>query len=64
MSGLTRVWVAVESTNAASLKAITKAGFSPGFELSFGRRFGRLRRTEPVGPEADVGRRMLAPVLD
>lgn len=64
VSDLTRVWVAVEAANAASLKAITKAGFSPGFELSFGRRFGRLRRSEPVGPEADVGRRMLAPVLD
>jgi GNAT superfamily N-acetyltransferase len=64
VSGLTRVWVAVESANAASLKAITKAGFSPGFELSFERRLGRLGRSEPVGPAADVGRRMLAPVLD
>lgn len=60
VAGLTRVWVAVESTNAASLRAITKAGFSPGFELSFGRRLGRLRRSEPVGPAAAVGRRMLA----
>jgi GNAT superfamily N-acetyltransferase len=64
VNGSTRVWVAVESTNAASIKAIKKAGFSPGFELSFGRRFGRLRRSEPLGPAADVGRRMLAPVLD
>jgi GNAT superfamily N-acetyltransferase len=62
-AGLTRVWVAVESNNAASLKAISKAGFSPGFELSFGRRFGHLRRSEPVGPAAATGRRMLAPDL-
>ncbi len=60
-AGLTRVWVAVESTNAASLKAITKAGFSPGFELSFGRRLGRLRRSEPVGPAAAMGGRLLEP---
>lgn len=62
-AGLTRVWVAVESTNAASLKAISKAGFSPGFELSFGRHLGRLRRSEPAGPAAATGRRMLAPDL-
>lgn len=61
VSGLTRVWVAVEGANAASLKAITKAGFSPGFELCFGRRLGRLRRSEPVGPAAAVGRKMLTP---
>ncbi len=60
VAGRTRVWVAVEGANAASLKAVTKAGFSPGFELSFGRRLGRLRRSEPVGPAAAVGRRMLA----
>ncbi|MDQ3662530.1 MAG: GNAT family N-acetyltransferase [Actinomycetota bacterium] len=61
VADLSRVWVAVESVNAASLKAITKAGFSPGFELSFGRRLGRLRTSRPVGPEAAVGRRMLEP---
>jgi GNAT superfamily N-acetyltransferase len=64
VAGLTRVWIAVEGTNAASLKAITKAGFTPAFELSFGRRLGRLWRSEPVGPAAAVGRRMLRPGLD
>lgn len=37
-----RVWVAVESGNAPSLKAIRKAGFEPAYEMRYGRRVGRL----------------------
>ena len=40
--GVTRVWVAVESGNAPSLKAIRKAGFEPTYEMRYGRRWGRL----------------------
>ena len=40
--GLERVWVAVESGNAPSLKAIRKAGFEPAYEMRYGRRGGRL----------------------
>lgn len=41
-TGVERVWVAVESGNAPSLKAIRKAGFEPAYELRYGRRLGRL----------------------
>ena len=58
-SGLTRLWVAVESSNSPSLRAIAKAGYSAGFELAFERRLGRLSRSDPEGPLAAVGRRML-----
>ena len=58
-SGLSRLWVAVESSNAPSRRAIAKAGYSAGFELAFERRLGRMSRSEPVGPLASVGRRML-----
>lgn len=37
-----KVWVAVESGNAPSLKAIRKAGFEPAYEMRYGRRLGRL----------------------
>jgi hypothetical protein len=60
-AGLSRLWVGVESANASSLRAVTKAGFRAGFELSFERRLGRLRLSEPVGPLAAIGRGMLVP---
>lgn len=41
--GLGRVWVAVESGNAPSLKAIRKAGFEPSYSVRYGRRWGVLR---------------------
>ncbi len=41
-AGADRVWVAVESGNAPSLKAIRKAGFEPAYEMRYGRRLGRL----------------------
>lgn len=40
--GLTRVWIAVEADNPASVKAITKAGFEEAFTISLTRRWGRL----------------------
>jgi RimJ/RimL family protein N-acetyltransferase len=42
-SGVARVWVAVESGNAPSYRAITKAGFEPCYSIQYGRRAGRLR---------------------
>jgi RimJ/RimL family protein N-acetyltransferase len=41
-AGVGRVWVAVESGNAPSRRAITKAGFEPAYEMRYGRRLGRL----------------------
>lgn len=40
--GFERLWVAVESDNPSSLRAVTKAAFSPAFEISYRRRAGRL----------------------
>lgn len=41
-AGVDKIWVAVESGNAPSLKAIRKAGFEPAYEMRYGRRLGRL----------------------
>ncbi len=43
--GLKRVWVGVEAGNAASLRAVGKAGFEPQLTISFRRRVGRLEVT-------------------
>jgi RimJ/RimL family protein N-acetyltransferase len=51
--GIKRLWVGVEHDNPASLKAVAKAGFTPAFEVSFGRRLGRLTVHPPAGPRAD-----------
>jgi RimJ/RimL family protein N-acetyltransferase len=51
--GATRVWVAVEAGNPASVKAVVRAGFEPGFKLRYRRRFGRLSLSPPAGPLAD-----------
>lgn len=40
--GIARLWVGIENHNIASLRAVTKAGFEHAFEVSYGRRFGRL----------------------
>ncbi|MFN2594261.1 MAG: N-acetyltransferase family protein [Actinomycetota bacterium] len=40
--GLGRLWVAVESENAASRRAVEKAGFAPAFEIAFRRSLGAL----------------------
>lgn len=37
-----RVWVAVEASNAASLRAVAKAGFEPSFAIGYRRRWGRI----------------------
>jgi GNAT superfamily N-acetyltransferase len=52
--GVERVWVAVESGNAPSLRAITKAGFRPSYKMSYERRWGRLTLTveRPSGTTA------------
>jgi RimJ/RimL family protein N-acetyltransferase len=60
--GVGRVWVAVESGNAPSLKAITKAGFERSYEMRYGRRLGRLtlEAGSPAGgggPEVSRGLR-------
>ena len=44
-----RVWVAVEASNSASLRAVAKAGFEPSFAIGYRRRWGRVQ-IEPDGP--------------
>ena len=51
--GLKRVWVGVESGNAASLKAVAKVGFEPQLTISFRRNVGRL---EVTGGQCPPGR--------
>ncbi len=41
--GTQRVWVGVEHSNAPSLRAVTKAGFDPAFEVGYRRRWGKIR---------------------
>lgn len=41
-SGIGRVWVAVEADNPASIRAVTKAGFTETGRLAYRRRWGRL----------------------
>ena len=52
--GLRRVWVAVESGNPASLRAVSKAGFEPQFTISFRRSVGRLQVTGGDCPEGKI----------
>ena len=47
--GIKRIWVGVEGENKASMKAVTKAGFSAAFEVRYARRWGRITVEEPVG---------------
>ena len=51
--GVTRMWVAVENANLASLRAVTKAGFQAAFEIVYQRRLGRLA-VEQL-PRAEAG---------
>lgn len=47
--GIKRMWVGAEGHNLASVKAITKAGFGPAFEIRYRRKWGRISVQEPVG---------------
>lgn len=49
--GIKRMWVAVEAHNAASLRAVAKAGFEPSFEISYRRSAGKMHVDAPeCGP--------------
>ena len=47
--GIRRLWIAVESTNQPSLRAIQKAGFIPSFEIAIERRWGQVHVAIPQG---------------
>ena len=50
--GIRRMWVGVEAGNTPSMKAVRKAGFETGFEITYKRRLGRLVVSRPRGPLA------------
>ena len=50
--GIGRLWVAVESDNIPSLRAVAKAGFREASHVSFRRRWGRVEAES--GPEAST----------
>jgi ribosomal protein S18 acetylase RimI-like enzyme len=47
-------WVAVEDDNAASLRAVTKAGFREAFRIPYYRRLGVLKIGSPSGRAAGI----------
>ena len=51
---LLRVWVAVESGNSASLRAVSKGGFEPQLTIAFRRSVGRLQVTGGDCPSGDI----------
>ena len=55
-----RAWVAVEIENAASIRAVTKAGFEEAFRIPFKRRFGLLRIGSITGPASDLATSFLS----
>jgi hypothetical protein len=61
-AGIQRLWVAVEGGNAASLRAVTKAGFVVGYEVGYRRRWGRLTVDPPTGAMANCGHNMVRAV--
>lgn len=57
--GLGTVWIGVESTNLASVRAIAKAGFRPAFSIAFRKTWGRLQVEPARGPLADLAGELL-----
>jgi ribosomal protein S18 acetylase RimI-like enzyme len=53
-------WVAVEADNAASLRAVTKAGFEEAFRIPYVRRLGVLKIGRPSGPAAEIARSFMS----
>ena len=52
--GLGSVWVAVDSSNEPSRKAIGKAGFEPRYTIRYGRRLGRLSLSVEAPPGGTI----------
>lgn len=47
--GISKLWIAAESANRSSLRAIEKAGFTRSFEVGVRRRWGSAQVTVPEG---------------
>ncbi|MGH2786499.1 MAG: hypothetical protein ACRDJV_01140 [Actinomycetota bacterium] len=59
--GIGRLWVGVEAGNRSSIKAVRKAGFEVGFDITYRRRLGRVTVSAPQGPLARDCRGCLEP---
>jgi hypothetical protein len=55
--GTRQLWIAAETTNHSSLRAIEKAGFVRSFEIEVRRRFGRVHVEVPAGAEPEFRER-------
>ena len=53
-SSVPRAWIAVEATNAPSVRAISKAGFELAFELRFRRERGKVQVEAAIGPRSGL----------
>lgn len=60
--GIKRLWIAAETTNQPSLRAIEKAGFSRRFEVKVQRRWGRSQVRVPPGAEPRLSERPPGPL--
>jgi hypothetical protein len=58
--GVTRLWVAVEAHNAASLRAVGKGGFERAFDIRYARRLGRFTLALPDGVKRDRTAKLMA----
>lgn len=52
--GIKRIWIGVKADNAASRRAMSKAGFGEAFEINYRRRLGRLTVDQPMGELASA----------
>jgi RimJ/RimL family protein N-acetyltransferase len=60
--GIARLWIAAETTNHSSLRAIEKAGFTRRFEIEVRRRWGRTAVSVPPGAEPRFSERRAGPL--
>jgi hypothetical protein len=57
--GTATMYVGVEASNSASVRAITKAGFEPVFTLRYEARYGKLSLADASGVEPELAARLL-----
>jgi GNAT superfamily N-acetyltransferase len=53
------LWIGVGEDNDSSVRAISKGGFVPAFDVAFSRRLGRVRVESLSGPRSDEATRVL-----
>lgn len=56
---LHEAWIGVDATNAASVRAITKAGFEPALSVRYRKRWGRIEVGPVRGPRSEAAAALL-----